>query len=158
MYILFSGMHDAGYTVIESELEQIFKSIDASQQGHIGIPQKQCVEQRDAAAVLDFKLWVEHLNLRSSSRSTPSNTSILREAYLRNICGDLSSDCFSKHCIVYLVGLPVPEGYNEFISTLLARRVVVREEQLREIFDKFDKKGEGRLTLDTLRGILKCSK
>lgn len=151
-------MHDAGYTVIESELGQIFKSIDASQQGHIGIPQnKKCVEQRDAAAVLDSKLGVGHSNLHSNGRSTSSNTIILRDAYLINIYGGLSSD-FSKPCIVYLVGLPVPEGYNEFISTLLARRVVVREEQLREIFDKFDKKGEGRLTLETLRGILKCSK
>ncbi|OEH78793.1 calcium-dependent protein kinase CDPK9 [Cyclospora cayetanensis] len=81
---LKQSMREAGYTVVESELEQIFNSIDANQQGHI--------------------------------------------------------------------------GYNEFISTLLARRIVVREEQLREIFDKFDSKGEGRLTLETLRDVLKRSK
>lgn len=38
-------MHDAGYTVIESELEQIFHSIDANQQGHIGMHFQQLLFQ-----------------------------------------------------------------------------------------------------------------
>ncbi|KAL8272802.1 hypothetical protein Esti_003276 [Eimeria stiedai] len=46
-------------------------------------------------------------------------------------------------------------GYNEFISAFLWRQGIVREAQLREVFDKFDRRREGRLTLDVLRGALK---
>ncbi|PHJ15709.1 calcium-dependent protein kinase cdpk9, partial [Cystoisospora suis] len=49
-------------------------------------------------------------------------------------------------------------GYNEFISALLLRRMTLQEEQLREVFNKFDIKKEGRITMETLRAALKGSR
>ncbi|EPR63861.1 calcium-dependent protein kinase CDPK9 [Toxoplasma gondii TgCatPRC2] len=49
-------------------------------------------------------------------------------------------------------------GYNEFISALLLRRMTLQEEQLREVFNKFDVRGEGCLTMESLRKALKGSR
>eukprot|EP01069_Polyplicarium_translucidae_P005006 Polyplicarium_translucidae@DN2701_c0_g1_i5.p1 len=46
-------------------------------------------------------------------------------------------------------------GFNEFISALLARRYAFREEQLREVFEKFDIRSEGRITVSDLKIALK---
>ncbi|KFH15887.1 calcium-dependent protein kinase CDPK9, partial [Toxoplasma gondii MAS] len=48
--------------------------------------------------------------------------------------------------------------YNEFISALLLRRMTLQEEQLREVFNKFDVRGEGCLTMESLRKALKGSR
>jgi len=48
-------------------------------------------------------------------------------------------------------------GYNEFVSALLCKRMSLQEKQLREIFNKLDSKGEGRVTLASLSHALKAT-